>query len=103
MAAAGKGEAFLAEGEKALNRTTIFGFGKNQKFEDAADAFTKAGNAFKISKEWQKAGEAFIRASVSYSKTDSPNDAVNSFVEAGNCFKNVTIPVEIASSRAEAK
>ena len=36
-----KGDAFLAEANSALNRTTIFGFGKSKKYEDAAEAFTK--------------------------------------------------------------
>jgi len=36
-----KGAQYMAEGEKALNRTTLFGFGKAQKFEDAAEAFDK--------------------------------------------------------------
>ena len=37
-------------------RTLIFGFGKTQKYEDAADAFVKAGNAYKLANLWQSAG-----------------------------------------------
>lgn len=37
-------------------RTLIFGFGKTQKYEDAAEAFVKAGNAYKLANLWQSAG-----------------------------------------------
>jgi hypothetical protein len=53
----GKGDAFWQEAEKALNRTTIFGFGKSQKYEDAAEAFVKSGNAYKLSNLWESAGK----------------------------------------------
>jgi len=86
---ANRGDAFIADAEKIMKRTTIFGFGKSQKYEEGAEAFTKAGNAFKITKEWQKAGNAFIRAAECYAQTESPNDVCNSYVEAGNSFKNV--------------
>ena len=41
----GKGDAFMIEAENTLNKTSIFSFmtNKNQKYEDAAEAFTKAG------------------------------------------------------------
>ena len=82
------GAAFTAEAEKALNRSLIFGFGKSQKFQDAADAFMKAGNAYKLTAEYTAAGQSFLRASDCFQKADSGNsDVLNSVVEAGNCFK----------------
>lgn len=30
-------------GEKTLKKTSLFGFGKGQKYEDAAECFQKAG------------------------------------------------------------
>eukprot|EP00607_Mallomonas_marina_P002421 CAMPEP_0182428024 /NCGR_PEP_ID=MMETSP1167-20130531/20958_1 /TAXON_ID=2988 /ORGANISM="Mallomonas Sp, Strain CCMP3275" /LENGTH=300 /DNA_ID=CAMNT_0024610649 /DNA_START=177 /DNA_END=1079 /DNA_ORIENTATION=+ len=92
-----KGEAFMAEAEKALKRTIIFGFGRNQKYEDAAEAFTKAGNAFKILKQWKEAGDAFLKAADCQKQTDSPNDSVNSYVEAGNSYKFIS-PMEAIES-----
>lgn len=92
-AAASRGDAFRAEGEKALGRSTIFGFGKTKKFEDAAEAFTKAGNAYKLATRWQEAGEMFLKASTAHKELGSDSDTVNSIVEAGNCFKKVN-PVE---------
>ena len=85
---AGKGESFLAEAQKALNRTTIFGFGKQQKYEDAADFFTKAGNAFKLANEWDRAGKAFLDCAKAWQLAgDNKSDVCNAYVEAGNCFK----------------
>jgi len=82
------GGQFTAEAEKALNRTTLFGFGKAQKYEDAADLFTKAGNAYKLSSEYTLAGQAFLRAADCHMKNESgKNDMINSITEAGNCFK----------------
>jgi len=87
----------MKEAEKALKRTIIFGFGKNQKFEDAAESFTKAGNAFKISKQWQEAGSAYLRAAECQLQTESPSDACNSYVEAGNSYKNINFTDAVES------
>jgi alpha-soluble NSF attachment protein len=85
---ASNGARFTAEGEKALSRTTIFGFGKSQKFQDAADAFQKAGNAYKLSAEYTFAGQSFLRAADNFQKADAGNsDVLTAIVEAGNCFK----------------
>ena len=51
------GEKYLNEGNEALKKTTIFGWGKTAKYESAADLFTKAGNAFKMKKQWKEAAE----------------------------------------------
>ena len=92
------GDKLKSEAEKILKRTTIFGFGKNQKFEDAAETYIKAANAYKLSKQWQEAGDCFISAADCQKQTDSPNDCVNSYVEAGNCFKKVHSSFKLTSS-----
>lgn len=87
-------QKYLAEAQKALNRTTIFGFGKQQKYEDAADFFTKAGNAFKLENQWQSAGDAFLQAADAWMQAgENRTDAVNQIIEAGNCYKKIN-PVE---------
>jgi alpha-soluble NSF attachment protein len=92
-AAATKGDAFKAEGDAALKRSTIFGFGKTQKYEDAADAYTKAGNQYKLGNRWQSAGECFMKAGECHKTLGSETDAVGSIAEAGNCYKKLN-PVE---------
>ena len=91
---ASKGDAFKAEGEKALKRTTIFGFGKTQKYEDAAEAFSKAGNAYKLSNQWESAGNMFMKASECHAQADSASDSLNDLVEAGNCFKKIDVSIQ---------
>lgn len=92
-AASAKGDGYVIEANKTLSKTSIlsvFGMGKSQKYEDAADLFTKAGNAYKLANQWQSAGNAFLKASECLRNSDSANDALNSLVEAGNCFKKVS-------------
>ena len=81
----------MAEAEKALNKTSflgIFGVGKAQKYEDAADLFIKAGNAYKLAQEFALAGGAFRKAAENQQKADgSQNDMIKSIEESGNCYK----------------
>lgn len=85
-------EKYKAEGEKALKKMTIFGFGKSAKFEEASAAFTSAGNAYKLSKDWNDAAEMYMKAAECQKETDSPNDCCNSYVEAANCYKKTANP-----------
>jgi hypothetical protein len=85
------GEKFKQEGLKALGRTTIFGFGKQQKFEDACAAFVKAGSAYKMSKDWLDAGEMYIKAAECQQEIDNRSEACNYYVEAGGCYVKVII------------
>ena len=86
------GDKYKAEAEKALKRTTIFGFGKNAKFENAAAAYTSAGNAYKLSKDWNDAAEMYMKAAECQKETESPNDCVNSYIEAANAYKKTANP-----------
>lgn len=98
-----KGAAFLAEGEKALNKKSVFGFlglGGNN-FEEAAESFVKAGNAFKLSNQWQSAGDAFLKAASAQQKVADNTDAVNSYVEAANCYKRIN-PVDAVGAYNQA-
>ena len=55
---------------------------------DAAEAFTKAANSYKLESQYTQAGNACMRAAEAYEKADSgANDTINATVEAGNCFK----------------
>jgi alpha-soluble NSF attachment protein len=85
-----KGDGYKADAAKAMARVTLFGFGKNQKYEDAADLYTKAANAYKLANLWQSAGEMYIKASECYKFLQSNSDHVNSMVEAANCFKKIS-------------
>ncbi len=84
------GDKLRKEAEKILTKTTIFGFGKSQKFEDASEKFKEAGNAFKLEKNWSEAGQCFIQAASAVKQSDNPNDARGYYVEAGNCYKRTS-------------
>jgi alpha-soluble NSF attachment protein len=86
-----------AEGVKALNRTLLFGFGKTQKYEDAAENFKNAGNAYKLTNSWQSAGDCFIQASEAYAVLDQVTDVTASLVEAAQCYKKIN-PVDAVST-----
>jgi len=67
------------------------------KYEEAAELFTKAGNTFKISKQWDKAGDAFVRAAECYLKLKDVNyEAAQNYINAVLCYKktNVTVAVQ---------
>jgi alpha-soluble NSF attachment protein len=89
--ASARGDAAREEGNKALNRTIIFGFGRSQKYEDAAEHFKTAGNAYKLANLWQSAGDAFLQAADAYLKADasSGNEATSAVVEAAQSYKKI--------------
>eukprot|EP01031_Cornospumella_fuschlensis_P045826 gene45826-56088_t len=87
-----KGDSFIAEAERTLSKGggfgSIFGFGKSQKFQDAAEIFVKAGNAYKLSNLYESAGNAFLKAAENYAQSENcQSDVVNQLVEAANNFK----------------
>jgi alpha-soluble NSF attachment protein len=95
-----KGDMYMAEAQQAMNRKGVMSFftGSKQKYEDAADAFTKAGNAYKLNNAWQQAGDAFMQASDAWQQAgDNKTDAVNAIIEAGNCYKKCN-PVEAVNA-----
>jgi len=96
-----RADNFKAEGVKALNRTLIFGFGRDKKFEDAAEAFKNAGNAYKLASLWQSAGDVFMQAADAYLKLDSTTDATAAIVEAAQCYKQ-TNPGDAVSAYRQA-
>lgn len=64
MAEDARAKQYLEEAEKKLKSSgslfsSIFGSGSS-KLDDAAELFQKAGNQFKISKNWGASGRAFL-------------------------------------------
>lgn len=55
--------------------------------DKAKDYYTKAGNIYKINKEWEKAANAFLKA------TECEKDFldISNYVEAANCMKRVNL------------
>ena len=91
---ASKGDKFRAEADSVIQSLTsgftgMFGFGKAQKNEEAADLYVKAGNAYKLENKWQAAGEAFVKAAKCHQDSESSLEAINDLVNAGNSFKKI--------------
>ena len=89
-----KAEYFRSEAEKTAQSvnfglSAIFGFGRSQKLEEAAELYIKAGNAFKLDNQWQSAGDMFILAAKLHEQTESPNDSINDLVNAAQSYKKV--------------
>lgn len=69
---------------------------KDAKFEDAAELYQKAGNAFKVAKNFEEAGAAFKNAAGCYQKIGSQHEAATAFQEAGNAYKKVNTAEAVA-------
>lgn len=66
-----------------------FIFSGSNKVEDAIECYQRAGNMFKMSKNWAKAGECFCEVANLHSRAASRHDAGVAYVDASNCYKKV--------------
>ncbi|KAG6068996.1 hypothetical protein E4U32_006046 [Claviceps aff. humidiphila group G2b] len=83
--------ALLQKAEKTLASAgsgfSFFG-GREDKYQNAADLFTQAANAFKMQNQGVEAGKAFEQAAqVQTSKLNELDDAANSFVDAFKAYR----------------
>ncbi|KAL8736425.1 MAG: hypothetical protein Q9166_000217 [cf. Caloplaca sp. 2 TL-2023] len=83
--------ALLQKADKAAQGAgggfSFFG-GRTEKWENAADLYTQAANAFRMQKQGTEAGQAFERAaSIQNSKLSEPDDAANSLTEAYKSYR----------------
>jgi alpha-soluble NSF attachment protein len=81
----------LAQADKTLSTAgggfSLFG-GKTQKYEDAADLYNQAANAFRLQKSGKEAGQAFEKAANIQTKNlNEPDDAANTLQEAYKAYR----------------
>lgn len=84
----------MAEAEKKLTQQKGFFsalFGGSNKTEEAIELYQRAGNMFKMSKNWTKAGECFCEAANLHARNGSRHDSGIGYADASNCFKKVDI------------
>lgn len=89
-----KAMQLMAEAEKKLNQSRGFLgslFGGSNRVEDAIECYQRAGNMFKMAKNWSKAGQAFCEAASLHAKAGSRHDAATNFVDASNCYKKTDL------------
>ena len=72
----------MAEAEKTLGKSTWFASSKERKFEDAAELYDQAANAYKVGGFNQEAGDAYLKAATLY------RDELSSFTEASKSLSN---------------
>ncbi|KKK23952.1 hypothetical protein P175DRAFT_0503061 [Aspergillus ochraceoroseus IBT 24754] len=81
----------LQRADKALQGASggfsFFG-GRTEKYENAADLYTQAANAFRIQKQNKEAGLAFEKAaSIQTQNLNEPDDAANTLQEAFKVYR----------------
>jgi alpha-soluble NSF attachment protein len=88
---AGDPRALLAQAEKTLQGAgsgfSFFG-SRTEKYEQAAEQFIAAANAFRMQKQGKEAGQAFKRAaSIQLDQLKEPDEYANTMTEAFKAFK----------------
>ncbi|KAF5620610.1 putative transport vesicle fusion SEC17 [Fusarium sp. NRRL 25303] len=83
--------ALLQKAQKQLQSAgggfSFFG-GREEKYQEAADLFTQAANAFKMQQQMLEAGKAFEQAAqVQTDKLKEPDDAANTLVDAFKAYR----------------
>jgi len=84
----------LAEGDRSVKSSKGFFsslFGSQGKLEDAKASYTRAGNLFKMSKNWNEAGSAYKKAAELSNQLSCKHEAATSLVDAANCYKKVDV------------
>ncbi|XP_073306263.1 alpha-soluble NSF attachment protein isoform X1 [Primulina huaijiensis] len=87
-----RAEEFEQQAEKKLGGWGLLG----SKYEDAADLFEKAANAYKLSKSWDRAGAVYVKLANCYLKSDSKHEAANAYAEAAHCYKKINTKESVA-------
>ncbi|KAM4059937.1 soluble NSF attachment protein, SNAP domain-containing protein [Hirsutella rhossiliensis] len=83
--------ALLQKAEKSLQSAgggfSFFG-GREDKYQNAAELFIQAANAFKMQKQNMEAGKAFEQAAqIQTGKLNEPDDAANTLVDAFKAYR----------------
>jgi alpha-soluble NSF attachment protein len=93
-----KGEAFLAEAEATLKKSTWFASSTERKNEDAAELYVKAANAYKVGAWHDEAADAYVKASELFKTLKNLGEASKALSDAGACYKkggtNMTRAIE---------
>jgi alpha-soluble NSF attachment protein len=81
---------FMAQAERQVRSASGFMsklFGATSKFEEAAELYGRAANAFKMAKKWTAAGNAFEQAADMAQRLQTKHEAAQKFVDAATCYR----------------
>lgn len=84
-----KGDALVADAEKKLKSWSLFGSGG--KTEAAAEMYKSAAGQYIRAKEWDKAGETYIKEAELQEKMGQSFDALSCYTNAAKAFKNTSV------------
>lgn len=88
-----QGDSKKAAAEKELAKTSIFGWGRQQKHEDAAELYKAAANSYKLSDFYAESAECYMLSADNYKIADGNinTDYLNMIIEAANCYKRIDV------------
>lgn len=96
-----KAEGFIDEANKKLSKKTWFASSTEQKFEDAAELFSNAANAYKVGGLYPEAGDTYQKAAELYrDKLKNMGEASKMLQNAGTCYKKSNPADAIAAYRS---
>jgi len=83
--------ALLQKAEKALQGASsgfsFFG-GREEKYQNAADLFIEAANAYKMARQMTEAGQTFEKAAqIQKDSLKEPDDAANTYIDAFKAYR----------------
>ncbi|KAI5966813.1 SEC17 [Candida pseudojiufengensis] len=86
-------KSLIAEAEKLLKPQSGFfsfisGSSQSMRKEDATDLYIQAANSYRLKKDFNQAGNSFLKAAEIQQSLNNHNDAANHLVEAYKCFKS---------------
>jgi len=85
-----KGENFVNEANKTLKKSSWFASSTERKYEDAAELFEKAANAYKVGSLFNEAGKAYKEAAeIHQTHLHNISEASKCLANSGSCYKKV--------------
>lgn len=100
MTAEDKGNDLVAQAEKKLKSFSFFG---GNKMETAMELYDKAAAQFKIAKQWDDAGDAYIKVAELAEKTKQDHEALTAYGNAAKAYKNGNTKEAIKTFRIAAE
>jgi HSP20 family protein len=82
----GKGADLMLQAEKKLKSFSLFS--AQAKTEAAMELYDKAAAQFKMTKQWDEAGDAYIKMAECAEKIGNEGEAVSAYTNAAKAYKN---------------
>jgi len=92
-----KAEKLLQDANKKATKFDWFGASKQQNMEEASEMYLKAAAQFKMSKEFEKAGECYKKAAECQMTAGNEIEAKQHWQESGKCYRHVDPDLAINS------